>query len=413
MGIIFLLIPLVNLLWAQSRDIAVYLNNRALIQEVRRLEFPKGEGLLPIDSFPKQIDISSVSLAGEGIVTLDLSYQSSAINDSELLWGNLGKEISLVLVRGDTIKGILVSLGDLILLQGEGGHLFEVSAHQVLAKIFPLSKTFRFDTTHFTPKILWRFISDRKGERPVRFHYLTEGISWEANYFFYLPPVEVLSSIKKTDQRRGVVPRSRWEGRALLTNSTSISFPEAKVILVAGELHWEKSSERPLKAPYSLMASRDTWETERWSEPLHEEAFEYHTYTIERPVSLRRGEVLQVGLVSSEELKDIEKIYQYDWNANRMEGNKENRVRVGFRFANVPSNGLGKPMPRGRVRIYQENWSGGLLLLGEDKIDDLSVGEEIFLKTGYVFDVEGDRVVKESTREGKEQWVQIQLKNRK
>ena len=49
-------------------------------------------------------------------------------------------------------------------------------------------------------------------------------------------------------------------------------------------------------------------------------------------------------------------------------------------------------LPRGRVRLYQEDVDGAALLIGEDQIDHTPKGEQLRLYVGDAFDIVGERI---------------------
>ena len=71
-------------------------------------------------------------------------------------------------------------------------------------------------------------------------------------------------------------------------------------------------------------------------------------------------------------------------------GNK--KVDTYLSFKNTQENGLGVPMPSGRVRVSKlDTADGSLEFIGEDRIDHTPKNETILLKLGSAFDVVGER----------------------
>ena len=58
---------------------------------------------------------------------------------------------------------------------------------------------------------------------------------------------------------------------------------------------------------------------------------------------------------------------------------------------NSEAQGLGKPIPKGIVRVYQPDSEGQLQFLGEDQIDHTPIGEKIKVTVGNTFDIIGKR----------------------
>lgn len=70
-------------------------------------------------------------------------------------------------------------------------------------------------------------------------------------------------------------------------------------------------------------------------------------------------------------------------------GNLKPQVRV--EFVNSKENGLGMPLPKGKVKVYQRDKSGSVQMLGEDQIDHTPRDERLSLVVGRSFDVAADR----------------------
>jgi hypothetical protein len=101
----------------------------------------------------------------------------------------------------------------------------------------------------------------------------------------------------------------------------------------------------------------------------------------------------------------IKKLYVYDgaenlyyggygdsgyWDPNYgMQSNK--KISVLLEFQNKKSEGLGIPLPKGRVRVYKKDDDGSLQFAGEDAIDHTPKDEKVRVKMGEAFDVVGER----------------------
>ena len=67
-------------------------------------------------------------------------------------------------------------------------------------------------------------------------------------------------------------------------------------------------------------------------------------------------------------------------------------VDVFLRFENSEDNGLGVPMPAGRIRVNQlDEADGSLEFIGEDVIDHTPRDEDILIEMGEAFDIVGER----------------------
>jgi hypothetical protein len=127
------------------------------------------------------------------------------------------------------------------------------------------------------------------------------------------------------------------------------------------------------------------------------------------------------------------RIYVYDgvrvgqqyrgWNMENIRNNAEYgtesnpKVWVMLEFKNSKSNGLGMPLPAGRVRFYRRDQDGQMEFTGEDKIDHTPNDETVRFYTGNAFDIVGERRRTYYKVSSQERWVdetfEIKLRNHK
>ncbi|MEI6891735.1 MAG: hypothetical protein V5783_06140 [Pontiella sp.] len=87
----------------------------------------------------------------------------------------------------------------------------------------------------------------------------------------------------------------------------------------------------------------------------------------------------------------IEKIWTFDaallpWDPEKENGNVG--IPVSYKIANTKANGLGRfALNSGKVRVYQNDGSGGTIVLGEDRIERVPVGEEMEVYIGESRDI--------------------------
>jgi hypothetical protein len=86
-------------------------------------------------------------------------------------------------------------------------------------------------------------------------------------------------------------------------------------------------------------------------------------------------------------------------------------------FRNDEKSGLGLPLPKGKVRVYQRDDDGKEQFIGEDEIDHTPKDEEVRLYLGNAFDIVGERVQKDfrSYANGRvvEETIEITVRNHK
>jgi hypothetical protein len=91
-------------------------------------------------------------------------------------------------------------------------------------------------------------------------------------------------------------------------------------------------------------------------------------------------------------------------------------VRVILEVKNSRDEGLGLPLPAGKVRVYQEDTDGSLEFVGEDQIEHTPRDEKVRLYLGNAFDIAVERAVVDDRRVSertREQTVEVKLRNHK
>jgi len=94
-------------------------------------------------------------------------------------------------------------------------------------------------------------------------------------------------------------------------------------------------------------------------------------------------------------------------------------VDIYIRFDNEEDNGLGLPLPAGKVRVYKADSTGdgALEFLGEDVIGHAPKGNEVLIKIGQSFDVTGERTHTDFQADYDGHWIEetvrIKVKNAK
>jgi hypothetical protein len=133
--------------------------------------------------------------------------------------------------------------------------------------------------------------------------------------------------------------------------------------------------------------------------------FEYHLYTLGRPATIPDRSTKQVELFPAAHNVPVDKVlvyaglghdFYYDWSNPIMDQNfgvqSKKDVDVYLRFRNGKEQGLGMPLPAGRIRVSKlDPADSSLEFIGEDTIKHTPRDEEVLVKMGHSFDVVGER----------------------
>nr|MBP6582849.1 DUF4139 domain-containing protein [Chromatiaceae bacterium] len=173
-------------------------------------------------------------------------------------------------------------------------------------------------------------------------------------------------------------------GWVTLTNHSGVAYRQARVQLVAGEVHQVEPPEEPDEdCRYRVCESRPA--------PPQEEALdEYHLYTLARPTDILQNQTKQVALLSAAAVpiqrELVVRASPYSYQSSSKEGWTKLTVTSTLNFINLNGD-LGLPLPKGIVRVYTKDSRGHAQFIGEDEIDHTPKGETVTLTLGESFDI--------------------------
>lgn len=381
-----------------------------IVKSIRDHELKKGQNRVQISDVAAYIDPTTVSfrsLDNKQTRVLEQSYQFDLVNQQQLLQRFLGKTVTVQQAQGDElvdIKGELLSADGNLILKTEKGNIRSIGYYAGI--IFPdLPEGLRTK-----PTLIWDLYSPTTGKQTTELSYQTEGMTWWTDYNVIY------------DESKGCnLDLSSWVS---IINQSGANFNNAKLKLIAGEVN-RAEPEKGIVVTGSRIKRTDALLEQGFEEKAF---FEYHLYTLGRPVDLPNNSTKQIELFPS--VKDVQcekelvfdassQLYGYQGiNTNESYGkNIATDVNVFLRFANEDDNQLGIPLPAGRIRVNQRDSDGSLEFIGEDIIGHTPKDEEILIKMGNAFDVKGERKqtnyrIDTEERELSESF-QITLKNHK
>ncbi|MBD3169855.1 MAG: DUF4139 domain-containing protein [candidate division Zixibacteria bacterium] len=395
------LICISSVVMADNADIAitVYNDNLALVREVRPLKFQKGIFDYRFTDVPSQIDPTSVhfkALRNErSIQILEQNYQYDLVNSDKIFEKYIDYNISAMGKNGQLYEGTLMSFsGNSIVIMGKKGDLSVVRTDELT--------DFRFEKLPegllTRPTLVWKFDSGTSGNIDCEVSYLTNGINWHCEY------VAVVAEDDKSLELSGWVS---------IENKSGGAFNNAKVKLIAGEVNIVKPQRDVMFMEEKVRGGR------AGATPQFEEKsfFEYHLYTLQRRADIKNNEIKQITLIPASEVK-AKKVYTFGGGRTvyRGRGNQDADVKVTLEFKNSKAEGLGMPLPKGKIRVYKMDTDNSMEFIGEDLIDHTPKDEMVRVYVGDAFDVVGEKKrsnYKEISRYVREESYEIKLRNHK
>jgi hypothetical protein len=360
--------------------VTVYNSDIALVRDVRNLQIARGTSDLKFMDIAATVNPATVhfrSLSEPGSVSvLEQNYEYDLLDPEKLLHKYVGRDVTLVRTRQqggssseEEVKARLLSYNGAPVWQ-VGSEI--VTGMQADSMRFPELPT----SLYSRPTLIWTLDNTGAARHRVEASYLAGKLSWSSDYV-----LRVARDDKSAD----------LDGWVTLTNGSGTAFRNAKLQLVAGDVH------RVRQVLSKMMADEMRAQRAPAAAPMAQEDFsDYHLYTLDRKTTINNSQTKQVSMLTGAGVP-VQKRYVVDGqafyyrNAQHPGAPLKDVVQVFYQFKNEQGHGLGVPMPAGVVRVYQDDSHGGTQFVGEDRIDHTPKGETLNLKIGDAFDVVAER----------------------
>ena len=383
----------------------------AVVRDQRIIRnLPKGATEVRFTDVPAAIIPESVRLRSiddpDRLAILEQNYQYDLASAGRILDRYIDKPITVLSLEGAETAGTLLAFNDesfTILPKGDGPRT--ISREKLRAVRFgelPKGLLTR-------PTLVWTVDNQAPINQRLEVAYLTGGLSWRADYVLRIRPgakddsgagtKTQVSSAASTlaDTREGLVrnkansePNSlnpqifdsaELVGYATVNNFSGVAYENAQLKLMAGDVHLIQENARELQV--DLQGGARRMDKEEKGGGFEEKSFfEYHLYTLGHETTLASAETKQIELVSAEGIR-MSRAYVYD----RTENPTAARVVSEFKNSKENGRGLGKPLPKGVIRLYAPDPSGEETYVAQTTIDHTPKDERVRLPWGYAFDI--------------------------
>lgn len=420
-----MVIPLLLTAMAQPPELTVYNGGFALVKEVREMNLSAGRQTVAVSDVAQQIEPTSVAIrsinAPGSFTVLEQNYRYDLISVQAILAKAAGQRIWLnrILPNGakERLEGTLMSAPFAVVGSMEGGS--QMTYNGMVMRLddgrILLNPTGEVEVASIpeglisTPSLFWELEASKAGTNQVELSYLTQGISWTADYTLSLDKDGKLGDLK---------------GWVSMNNRSGATFKDAKLKLLAGEV---QRAQPPMNRRMEFGMAMDAAAK---SNGFAEETFaDYHLYTLQRPATVANNEIKQISLLEAFRVPVVKKLV-LDWFGNpavgdslaRSEGTVGGTARpqVRIEFVNDEKSKLGMPLPEGTFKVFQHDSSGSVQLLGEDRIQHTPKKEKLSLVVGRAFDIVAERkqttfewIGSANNRRGTRRTIEIEVRNRK
>jgi len=361
--------------------VTVYNSNIALVRDVRQIGVPAGIFDLRFMDIAASVNPATVHFRSltepARLGVLEQNYEYDLLEPQRLLQKYVGREVTLVRTRQDngTTKTEEVKA---LLLAYNNGPVWKIGKEIVTGMN---ADHIRFpelpDNLYSRPTLVWSLENTGARRHRIEASYLAGNMAWNSDYVL---------TVGRDDKAADL------DGWVTLSNNSGTAYRNAKLQLVAGDLHRVMRQYGVSKVEAARMVA-----DEAGREQFAREAFsEYHLYSLGRRTSIADKETKQISLLTGtgvpvEKLFVVEGQQFYYHNYQHPGSPLKDQVKVFFKFKNDENSGLGMPMPAGIVRVYQADSKGGVQFVGEDHINHTPKDEILSLHIGNAFDVVCER----------------------
>jgi hypothetical protein len=374
-----------------------WLGGYALVSETRRVRIPAGESELRFEGVTSGIVPQSAIITGLGPAVLEKNRDARLLSPGALLDASLGERLHLRRTSKATGQ---VREQDAIVRATTEGVVIETEGGVEALRCTGLPETLIADRVpaglSAKPTLSVRVRSPQPIERDITLSYITNNFDWQADYIAELSPAGDRIALfawmtiansdttgltdAQTQAVAGKLNRERvWVDPGQATpiriqcwpQGTTSDIPETAVpvhavaaedIVVTG---MRASMAPPAPPPPPAMPERGGYEAEQ------ERLGDVRLYRVPITVTVAGKSQKQVALLRQPAVK-IENILRLRSPNGSFEGPLD-RILI---TRNRPTEGLGIPLPAGKLTLFGQR-EGRRILLGEGRIDDHTIGEKV------------------------------------
>ena len=373
--------------FVQAEDwLTIYNDDLSLVRSNFELELKQGRQDYNYTDITSRIEAPSVIvLSQDGTVRVaEQNYEYDLAGKAQILNKYIDKKVDIFTKDNSHLTGILkfydgMSFG---LIEEGTNRLIVADNDQVqLIQLAELPPNF-----YTRPTLHWNLLANKAGKHQLQLMYLTGGLSWDVTY------------------------NTVWDGHILalnswvtITNNSGKAFNNVHLKLIAGDVNRvRKGYYDTAGGGYEVMLKT----ADQAAPSFEEKAFhDFHMYTLDQPVTFADKQTKQLELYPLQNIT-ASQFYEYNTFASS--------VLSIIKFKNTEANGIGKPLPKGTIKVYKKDVDNNLEFIGEDSINHTSKNEEVRINTGTPFDLVGKTIEKDYkaiSQKVSQRTIQVTLRN--
>ena len=355
-------------------SVTVYNSDLALVEDVRTLDIASGRQRIEFKDVSPRIRSETVTLSAPGVGIVEQNFDYDLLSPETLMEKAVGQTVRIVRTNpgnGQQITetatvlavndGVVLQIGDRIEVLRDDG----VPTRVIFDRVPPNLRA--------RPTLSVTVDSASAGRRDARLSYLTNGLSWKADY------------VALFDEKAGKLDLQGW---VTLTNTSGATFDDAELQLVAGTINLVRSQQEYWQREQYARQSRGRTVqagVEAGEGGGARSAADYYLYPMPERTTIAQNQTKQIGFLDSKGVA-AKKAYQYRaWGFQSQD--EPTSADVVLKFVNSSSGGLGAQLPSGILRVYMRDAAGEPKFVGESSIPHTPRGSDLAVKTGEAFDV--------------------------
>jgi len=378
-------------------SLVIYNQNIALVRDMRRAFIPEGDVAIEFTDVSPSMDFSSVNIASlSAPSSLQITAQKLLANrptPATLLEKSIGKTITLIRYAEDGSIAEKVE-GQLLSVDGARPATVKVGDKLLLYPIGVVVLSEMPEEMVLKPKLVALAKSTEPKTHNLTLTYITTGVNWSADYNAIISEEEESMELF---------------GYANVRNDAGVSFPYAKVHLLAGTPR--VSDRRFLRQAEFARAAAQAPEATGVG-VTEAPFFEYHLYEIPQKLTLDEKGSLRIAFVSARDIK-VKKQFiitapSIGFEVRPLQEKLPTRVVISF--INDEEHKLGIPLPLGTVKLHKLDQSGRAVFIGETPIPNIGKGQKVEWEIGTAFDIAAYwKQVKSIAPTAKEREIEVEV----
>ncbi|HWE47093.1 MAG TPA: DUF4139 domain-containing protein [Caulobacteraceae bacterium] len=341
--------------------LTVYNSNLALVEDVRTLNPPAGRSTIELKDVSASIRPETATLTGKGLSVIEQNFDYDLLSPAKMMEKAVGKQIQIVRTnpgngQQTTETATVLAVNDGVVLQiGNRVEILREDSVPTRVVFDSIPASLRAN-----PTLSVTVNADGAGPRAATLRYLTNGLSWQADY------------VAMYDEKKALADVQGW---VTLTNKSGTSFEKAATQLVAGNFNLVNSD-----TELTLRERREARSQSGVAAGAPADGADYYIYPLPGRVTVADNQTKQVGFLGLQGAPTT-KAYRYE--AYGFDSLTTPRhVDVALKLTNA-----GAALPAGVVRVYMHDDAGEVKFVGEAHIDHTPADSQLEFKIGQAFDI--------------------------